>query len=344
MSTEKAIEKDLDFTITEVPADLLLEALAHADSPHVTSMKRYIPYTSPNSDKGEGEYDVIYEVISVVRHTAGATNDDSQKLYAAANETFQKWYRVAISVWNGEPIPENDTGFWLRSIQLEPRVGASHVTIFGNIVDKDGRYISLTVTDQSDMATVVRDTTYEMWFYNEVSELTGHDLSPFGINPNNIRKTTAVDYEMRKSTRFETPKSNNSLPSPASNTTDEVNTEAIVCETISELRALDKNTFFSIKVGRVVWIAPKEKDAGMIVLNGFSLDSSNKPVLETKENLFMHGNRNGFDLLIGDFAKLPDSTPLVVGEERKFETPITVMGIKRIGASGKAFYDKLRIQ
>lgn len=246
----------------------------------------------------------------------------------------------------GVTPPENDEGFWQRQIKLEPRVGAANVTVFGNIVDKEGRFISLTLTDQSNMESVVQHMPYTMWYYNEVSELCGGDLSAFGVSPNNVRKTTTVDVEMRQNTRFSksnglaaTNVGNKGLPAPQAASNEEV----VVCETISDLRALPAASLFEIKIGRAVWVAPRNaEDSGMIVLNGYSLDASSKPVLETKENIFMHGNRNGFDLLIADFAKL--NYPIEAGDEIKPEEPVTITGIKRIGSTGKAFYDKLRVK
>lgn len=331
--------EEADFTLNK--SDPLLFDLAYAESTSSTSMRRYLGYTSPNSEKGDGEYDVIYEVTCTVRNTEGQDEKEIIELYAAANETMQKWYRIATSVWNGEGYPpENDLGFWERQTQLLRRVGANHVTVWGNIVDKEGRFVGLTITDQTNMKDAVGNVIYQLWLYDETTAFAGNgtDLSPFGINPNNIRKTTAVDAELRRGTRFDKPNYQ-----PANQQSAPTNTTVVECETIAELRGLDNQTYFKLKVGRIAWLPAKSADdRGMVIMNGYSANAQGDYTLETNSNIFMHGNRNGFELLTGDFAKL--NVGIAEGGEVSLEKPMWATGIKRIGNTGRAYYEKVRLE
>ena len=196
MANEKAVSMDsimVDIANgykTKWEGNDLFNLMSLTDPAIVTSQVRNLGYSAdPEFDAERNpRWDVIYNVVIVVRDNPAlyktASDEEltaiNQKLFATAAERVWLWYRTAVDVWEGKEEPTVQT----LKHQMPDRPGAPNVTIYGSIMDKAGRTISLTVTDQSQPDTIYKFIRQQMWLYDYATKVSlGVDFNGFAKTP-----------------------------------------------------------------------------------------------------------------------------------------------------------------
>lgn len=188
---------------------------AGSDPSVITSMLRNV-VIAENLDGDEltdinKQGDIVYNVITVVRNNPAFLstaldeneyNDRLNTLYTIAAQCFQTWKLIAQDVYYGyEPAFDE-----MPSIDYEalpPRAGAPNISVFGTIIDNEGRSISLTITDKSIPQEVYVKLKYTFGLYDLITEMShGIDLNQYNTVP--YRYTT--DLSQKRNSKRKTAK------------------------------------------------------------------------------------------------------------------------------------------
>lgn len=173
---------------------------AYAEPEAVTSMARNIGFhTDPDFEPTEKKpFEIVYKVIIVIRDNPllleQATDSEGidayhRTIYGAAKERVRLWYAAAIATYMGltfDDIDFNDPrmGGIKPTIALPRKTGSPTITVFGDVVDSDGRTHNMTVTDQTRPEHVLNRIQYATWLWDEVTKI-GHevDMNQWGKMP-----------------------------------------------------------------------------------------------------------------------------------------------------------------
>jgi hypothetical protein len=312
-------------------ADLLL----NSDPSVVFSMSRNVPYKSDATDNGK-EYDVVFDFIVVVRSqfTERLYDEDLSdyynQLYAAAEGTVSLWLGAAIDWYEGvdSETLESRAGETLF-YELPSTSGPPHITCFGNVVDKNGRFISLTVTSKSTPRDVYLQFAEFTKLYDRITEIAGgKDFSQFGNKA--YRQTTIIGSVAKSTAKLEkaekpqgaaSDKAKPSMPSapsaPSAKSSVNLNvsesqasldTQAshtmpepsgpVVCEKFSDVLALPYDTRFIMPVTSASLSETKKGDKILTFWGQVDGVNELEPDSQRKDGVFVYGNRPGFDTLI----------------------------------------------
>lgn len=317
----------------------------------ILNMKRNIGWRSIDSGLNDGQYDIIYEVFIIVRRNetlfeqmkadfpVDYTTKYFDTVYSEVNNRVNGWMDLATRTWmggNAFELTEQEKTLLSLPPSIPAEDGAATITIWGSIMDSEGRMINLTVTDQTIFSEVLAEIPYMIGVYDAVTDISyGEDLTPYG-NPK-VRKTTAVGAEMtkRKAPAKSNPKKPGDPKSDSKKSSYKSAAPPVACEYMSEVRSLENGTTFTLKVGRAAVISPKT-GSKLLTFNGFAKNAENKPNLDVSASVFIHDNRAGYGSVIEALESM--GVTLDVGQNHVFETPITIQAKKMVSANGASSY------
>lgn len=277
----------------------LVDVMQVTDPSSVTSMARNIAYKRDADAKKD---DVVFNIISVVREptsllmqceTEEEIDNVMQVVFTVANQVVHAWYLIACAVYEGQEDLLKYIDFEISD--LPPRIGASTITVFGNMVDSAGRFSSVTLTDQSVLENVAHQIRYSFGLYDEITRLSGGNT--FGSYGNNTYRNTTV-LGAKRSTK-KSSKSNSSGPKikigskMKSGTSDEY-------ETVNydeQLMRLEAGDNFEAQIGKVNY---RIKPNGSVL--SFKLLQKDGSLSDT--DVFVYDGRNEFPVLIDKLKEL----------------------------------------
>lgn len=324
----------------------------------ILNMKRIIGWRDGNNAAAKyGQYDIMYEVFIIVRRNqelfdllVDRSDVDSAKVYldrvySVANDRVNLWMELATRTWRGGEafiLNEQEQSELSKQPEFPPASGSATVTVWGGIVDQQGRMMTLTITDQTVGIEALSEIPYTIGLYDAVTAISyGDDLSPYG-NPV-VRKTTVVSAEVTsrkappkaKATLpgVPTPKSNPSPFPPVPKIKDTVH-----CEKVSDLRNLNSGRF-TIEIGGVSLYLMKN---GSKLLNFHGFTDGATGLKLDKNSVFVYDNRKEFPAIVEALTNLGVQLN-ETDSDHTFETPIRISGQKMLSANNKAFYVDVKI-
>jgi hypothetical protein len=275
----------------------------------IFSQSRSYQYTSPETMKSL----VVYQVYTTLRDNKVArdeylskntTDDYYREFYKLPENLFDLWIASAIAFY------EKDYSA-LESFMFNcPFVVTSEpiLTIWGHIVDRYGRYLSLTLTEQSSVDHIVRHLQNVDGFYDYQNN--GRiDLNIFGEN--NYRYKTVVLNDEK---------------SPKKSFVD----DKIVCRTITELNNIPVNTSFTLL------LSGYKKEAKSLRLYGFVQDLSRDLMAVDNDPVYGYFSQPANVKLFKQLEK--------TGSDRfSPDDNIWVNGVKVLSSSGNVMYERLKL-
>ena len=380
---------------TEGKIDPTLELMLATEPDIVTSMMRNIGYhADPNfTEDSGGAFDAVFKAIIVVRENPllrdqAVTPEELaiyyQHLYGAANEVVRMWYALAILVWEGilwENIDWNDPRMagLKTSIFLPQKMGAPTVTVFGDMVDSEGRSHSVTVTDQTLPEQVMVRMGYTTWLWDEVSKLShNHDFNkggklpyrntakgkkptrlkkPKGNKPTTTRTTRASSQGNSSSstTRVIKPKTpnakaanNDAAKSNGAETKKRVvkmprpkAQSAIFCNTLAEVRDLDPKSIFDMRVSQIRREPTRTGKTGLYFY-GYAESDDGSLSVDTSDRIWVIDDTDDYKKLMSVIEEHEPS--FAEGDEASLDiTDNVVLQARKIIAANKtAFYRNLK--
>lgn len=346
----------------------LFDLMRLTDPAIVLSQSRNLGWSSdPEFDAERGSvFEIVYNLVIVVRDNPalynGATLEEriavNQKLFATAAERVWLWYRTAVDIWEGQEEPT------VKELKhhMPDRPGAPNITIFGNIMDKAGRYLSMTVTDQSNPEDLYRFARQSLWLYDYATQVS------FGVEMNNegkmpYRNTTAGDGikgspKAKKAAKKSEPKEDPEVPlgsvaaagrgappKPRKANSPKVNAP-VVCEFFAELRALEPGQQFKLTLSSVTIKKSSKGTEDVLNFFGFFEGLRGEKEIDDKDNAYIYSNRQSFKDVV---AKLKEwgisQEQLEEGYTFGSDTEVWLIGDKLASSrgTGSAYYDNLTI-
>lgn len=311
---------------TEPGNQVILDYLdALSDPDVVMSTHRNIGY----KPEGSSEFEVVFDVVGVVRDNPAirtSVEEWPELISNALGETIWKWYECAVRVWNGNPSADelNETTF-----PLPPRTGSANITVFGVMLDRQGRHFSVTVTDQTNYDDIVALIPYQIGMYDAVTKISGDvDLSPYGNMK--YRKTTSVKHEQKS---WGGNRSNNR--SYGNNNRSSAPQEPVShCANTSELKnaPVDQPVTFD-----VYKLSLSAKPDGTNVLNLYGKGADGNTDNDT--GMFVYSNRSWYPALMNNLTK---SVPEMANPGTKeFDSPLKFVVTKRATQKGSFYYNPI---
>lgn len=329
----------------------------------VISQARNLGYSSdPEFDAERGSvFEIVYNLVIVVRDNPalynGATLEQrvaiNQKLFATAAERIWFWYRTAVDIWEGKEEPTITEFKHL----MPDRPGAPNITIFGNVMDKAGRYLSMTVTDQSNPEDLYRFARQSLWLYDYATQVSFNvDFNNEGKMP--YRNTSAGENIKGSPKAKKVPKKEEDVPlgsvaaagkgappKPRKANSPKVNAP-VVCEFFAELRALEPGQQFKLALSRVAIKKSSKGTEDVLNFFGFYEGLRGEKVYDDKDNAYIYSNRQSFKDVVNKLKEWKISQQqLEDGYLFASNQEVWLIGNKLASShgTGSAYYDNLAI-
>ena len=304
-------------------------------------------------NEASGEIDTIYDVVIVVReyqflidgliqYADVGEEKAAEYLIEAGNEVFNRWLllakyfmssdkeKVSKEIWSYDY--NNSQKFKLPDVS-----GAPHITVFGGVADEVGRYISLTVTDKTNLLLTKKELDLFKVFYDNVTVSSNNlDLNHLGEKP--YRKTMTSE-ELSKKPKATKKTSTKPNPSVSPKKTAKI----VTLETMAEIKNLPENTTFSIPVWKVYLKEGKEGKNNLLVFNGYTKSINGEIIQETRESIYTAEGMKGYQTIksqIDEICQNADFSQVDFGQLGK---KVVIMATKKISKTGNAYYDGLEI-
>ena len=319
------------------------------------SYVRTLVHSTQNSDKLNAsniakKADIVFNATIVIRNNLpleyeaqanASINEDEENddiyddyydsLFQTAASVVESWFGIAKHVYDGINPKLSEIEPIYNSL---PKRMPTHVTVFGQIVDKEGRSVSLTLTEQSDLAAVYKGTAYALGFYDWTTELTGDiDLDKHMKRKYRWAQDLGVGrvFEKNPGTRNKADKKEIEKLKP------------IVLKDIDEMLELDLDTYFTIPIKKVELITTKRGDL-QLRFSGERPDANGNAVLanDFKDALYIYQGRNDYDNFI-EWINKEYNVSLSDNPSYTFEKPIVLMSMKKSTASGGVYYPEIKI-
>ena len=331
---------------------LIREELTHDQPASFISMGRNLTYLSdPTANPTVDKPDAVFECLIMIRNnqynvmqSEDGGKEITEDLFKIASEVLWLWYRCAVDFYEGHPAPELDDEEVKFSFDMPARNSAPNVTCFGSIQDKEGRYFSLTVTDQSDIWSIhkMMQGATQIWDWATDNLSNGLDHNVGGRKD----RTTKVGSEVKaKKAPARKPKFG---ADKKKSKKDKVDTKsATVCRLFSQLLEVPEGSSFALNL-QSMNVKDNPKDAARVIyFNGFTEDVNGEMIAITGRN------QSGYYFEL-DYRKQPRQEFLdlvAIIEEKGSDGIVTfndgeavMYGKKKIAASGNAYYTDLSVQ
>lgn len=308
------------------------------------------------------QYTVMYEVFIIVRrnqdffnqlHSDIGSNGDPvseylNRVYSVANDRVNLWLNLATRTWRGYEgfdMSDDERVELCKHPTIPASSGPATVTVWGSIVDQQGRMMTLTVTDQTIGIDALAEIPYAIGLYDAVTQIShDEDLNPYG-NPV-VRKTTVMSTEVsgRKAPSKSKPtvpgtppvKSKSNIPFPKTSPKE----PPIHCAKMSDLRNIEKGAF-TLDVGRAT-LTTSKKGSKTLNFYGYT-EGATGITLDTNGSVYVYEDRPEFEGCL-QMLKNAGYPATDEGSIHNFNKPILISGQKLISAQGTAFYADVEIK
>lgn len=311
----------------------MLAFIAMNDPSIVMSQNRNIGFSEDPIEEGREDFDVVYDVVIVVRNSPDlfAHGKEIENLYATARERIWLWTEVAKDIWLGE-IDDHDI---VLERHLPPKVGAPYITIFGTVIDQEGRAFSLTITDQTNVDRLYEMIRYQLEYVDYVSMLSnGVNMNKNGAKKHRYttvvkkskRKATAPKSKVSNSKKPVTKKANAAKSKPKIASKAQSKSETVQCEFIECVRDLEGGTQFTIPVHAALL----NKD--MVSFVCYTTDAKNFKVPDNKNTIYFYADNTdkSYDNLVEQLGDDADEIPI--------ESTLLLRATKLISKNGNSYY------